>query len=186
MPRRRSPRVATFPDVTLSLSKGERSRQKGRGTLCRACLFDFNRIIVILTPQCPPGSPRITYSPNVTLSLSKGAVGAVVWRERLLGLHAALPGWDILCRRHVARRHPRRGALARCRSKILCLRPPAGDARVFGSLPDALEAIFVEKRLKGWSRAKKEALIRGDWDAIRSLSRSFALRRHPEPVEGSG
>jgi|ERR1035437_1282695 predicted GIY-YIG superfamily endonuclease len=40
-----------------------------------------------------------------------------------------------------------------------------------------LEAIFVEKRLKGWSRAKKEALMRGDWDAIRRLSRSFALRQ---------
>jgi putative endonuclease len=33
------------------------------------------------------------------------------------------------------------------------------------------EAIHAEKRLKGWSRAKKEALIRRDWQAIRMLAR---------------
>ena len=38
------------------------------------------------------------------------------------------------------------------------------------STPD--EAIAAEKRLKGWSRAKKRALIRGDWDTIRRLSRT--------------
>jgi putative endonuclease len=38
------------------------------------------------------------------------------------------------------------------------------------STPD--EAIAAEKRLKGWGRAKKEALVRGDWVAIRELSRS--------------
>ena len=42
------------------------------------------------------------------------------------------------------------------------------------STPD--EAIFVEKRLKGWSRAKKDALVRVDWDTIRELSRSSASR----------
>ena len=36
------------------------------------------------------------------------------------------------------------------------------------STPD--EAIYVEKRLKGWSRAKKGALVRGDWNAIRELA----------------
>ena len=46
------------------------------------------------------------------------------------------------------------------------------------SRPD--EAIFVEKRLKGWSRAKKDALVRGDWDSIRSLSRSYSRRRESE------
>ena len=44
------------------------------------------------------------------------------------------------------------------------------------------EAIQAEKRLKGWSRAKKEALVRGDWDAIRRLSRSAApSRKSNEP-----
>jgi putative endonuclease len=33
------------------------------------------------------------------------------------------------------------------------------------------DAIAAEQQLKGWSRAKKEALIRGDWDAIHELSR---------------
>jgi len=32
------------------------------------------------------------------------------------------------------------------------------------------DAIATERRIKGWSRAKKEALIRGDYDALRALS----------------
>ncbi|WP_082585043.1 GIY-YIG nuclease family protein [Caulobacter sp. Root655] len=34
-----------------------------------------------------------------------------------------------------------------------------------------IDAIDTERRIKGWSRAKKEAMIRGDWDALPSLSR---------------
>ena len=34
------------------------------------------------------------------------------------------------------------------------------------------EAFAAERRLKGWSRAKKEALIAGDWDRIRILARN--------------
>jgi putative endonuclease len=34
------------------------------------------------------------------------------------------------------------------------------------------DAIAFERRVKGWSRAKKEALIQGDWEALRSLSRA--------------
>jgi len=45
------------------------------------------------------------------------------------------------------------------------------------------EAIHAEKRLKGWSRAKKEALVRGDWDAIRELSRSSAGRDRGAPFD---
>ena len=33
------------------------------------------------------------------------------------------------------------------------------------------EALAMERRLKGWSRAKKLALIRGDWDDLSRLSR---------------
>ncbi|MFT4276556.1 MAG: GIY-YIG nuclease family protein [Rhodopseudomonas sp.] len=33
------------------------------------------------------------------------------------------------------------------------------------------DAIACERRLKKWSRAKKEALIRGDIDALRALSK---------------
>ena len=37
------------------------------------------------------------------------------------------------------------------------------------------EAIEREMQLEGWSRAKKLALIDGDWDRIVELSRSFPL-----------
>jgi predicted GIY-YIG superfamily endonuclease len=33
------------------------------------------------------------------------------------------------------------------------------------------EAFGAERQLKGWSRAKKEALIRGDWAELRRLAR---------------
>jgi putative endonuclease len=33
------------------------------------------------------------------------------------------------------------------------------------------DAIAVERRIKGWSRAKKEALIRGDYGAIKVLAK---------------
>ena len=33
-----------------------------------------------------------------------------------------------------------------------------------------LEAFHRERRIKGWSRAEKEALIKGDWDGLVELS----------------
>jgi putative endonuclease len=36
------------------------------------------------------------------------------------------------------------------------------------------DAIAAERQLKGWSRAKKEALIRGDWERVSLLSRRRA------------
>src|SRR5437868_2813517 len=39
------------------------------------------------------------------------------------------------------------------------------------------EAFRAERQIKGWSRAKKEALIRGDWEAVQLLAmRTPALR----------
>jgi putative endonuclease len=38
--------------------------------------------------------------------------------------------------------------------------------------PTRHEAIEAERRIKGWSRAKKLALIRGDWSAIQRLARN--------------
>lgn len=32
------------------------------------------------------------------------------------------------------------------------------------------EALVIERRLKGWSRAKKLAYVRGDWDAVHRLA----------------
>src|SRR5262245_48091306 len=33
------------------------------------------------------------------------------------------------------------------------------------------DAIAVERQIKGWSRSKKQALIDGNWDSLRVLSR---------------
>jgi tRNA/rRNA methyltransferase len=38
------------------------------------------------------------------------------------------------------------------------------------------EAFGAERQIKGWSRAKKEALIRADWDGVRLLSRKLFVR----------
>jgi len=33
------------------------------------------------------------------------------------------------------------------------------------------DAIFAERKIKGWSRAKKAALIQGDWSLVQMLSK---------------
>ncbi len=38
--------------------------------------------------------------------------------------------------------------------------------------PTRDEAFAFERRIKGWGRAKKEALIAGDWDQISHLARN--------------
>jgi predicted GIY-YIG superfamily endonuclease len=38
------------------------------------------------------------------------------------------------------------------------------------------EAFRAEPQIKGWSRAKKEALIRGDWDGVQFLARKLFVR----------
>src|SRR5262245_60033211 len=38
----------------------------------------------------------------------------------------------------------------------------------FDSITDAIAA---ERQVKGWTRAKKEALVRGDWDGLKLLAR---------------
>jgi putative endonuclease len=43
------------------------------------------------------------------------------------------------------------------------------------------DANVAERKLKGWSRAKKEALIRADWDAVKLLSRRRAGRVALDP-----
>ncbi len=40
------------------------------------------------------------------------------------------------------------------------------------------EALSAERQIKGWSRAKKEAMIRGDWAEVSRLAKS-------KPVRGS-
>ena len=43
------------------------------------------------------------------------------------------------------------------------------------------DGIAAERQIKGWSRAKKEALIRGDWGEIKQL----AQRRGGKPIPSS-
>jgi len=37
------------------------------------------------------------------------------------------------------------------------------------SFATQMEAAVIERQLKGWSRVKKEALIRGDWEAVHEI-----------------
>lgn len=39
------------------------------------------------------------------------------------------------------------------------------------NFPTRDQAFAMERKLKGWSRAKKEALIAGDWEGISALAR---------------
>ena len=39
------------------------------------------------------------------------------------------------------------------------------------NFPSRIEALEAERRIKGWSRAKKLALIRGDWSLISALAK---------------
>jgi len=47
--------------------------------------------------------------------------------------------------------------------------------------PDRDQAFAAERQIKGWSRAKKEALIRGDWEAVRALASRAVLRDAASP-----
>jgi len=47
------------------------------------------------------------------------------------------------------------------------------------------EALVSERRIKGWTRAKKEALIRGDWEAINRLARGKDWTERPGAVRPS-
>ena len=44
------------------------------------------------------------------------------------------------------------------------------------------EALTSERQIKGWSRAKKEAMMRGDWTEVSRLARGNSVR----PSTGSG
>ncbi|MDA0786541.1 MAG: GIY-YIG nuclease family protein [Proteobacteria bacterium] len=46
------------------------------------------------------------------------------------------------------------------------------------------DAVAAERQLKGWSRAKKEALIGGDMNSLRMLSRNRTEYRHPSTGSG--
>ena len=47
------------------------------------------------------------------------------------------------------------------------------------------EAVAYERRLKGWSRAKKEALIRGNWDGVQEAAKRTSTRCVSKPLPSS-
>jgi len=47
------------------------------------------------------------------------------------------------------------------------------------------DVFAAEHQIKGWSRKKKEALIRGDWEELRRLARN-RQRASARPSTGSG
>lgn len=49
-----------------------------------------------------------------------------------------------------------------------------------GEFPTLDSAFHFERQVKGWSRAKKEALIRGDWDGIHKIVKSERKTRQKE------
>jgi predicted GIY-YIG superfamily endonuclease len=52
------------------------------------------------------------------------------------------------------------------------------------SFDSIVDAFAFEKRVQGWSRAKREALIRGDLDALPPLARRGHLRPTAPPAGG--
>lgn len=50
--------------------------------------------------------------------------------------------------------------------------------------PSRIEALEAERRIKGWTRAKKEALIRGDWEALSLLARNRQNNGYPLTSSG--
>ena len=56
--------------------------------------------------------------------------------------------------------------------------------------PTREEALASEQQIKGWSRKKKEAMMKGDWAEVSRLAQSARVVSppsvHPEPGEGLG
>lgn len=49
---------------------------------------------------------------------------------------------------------------------------------------EILESIAREKQIKGWCRAKKQALIKENWHRLVQLSRSYSNNSHPSTGSG--
>lgn len=50
--------------------------------------------------------------------------------------------------------------------------------------PTRYEALDAERRIKGWSRAKKKALIAGDWEGVSLLARNWQGGKGPSTSSG--
>ena len=61
--------------------------------------------------------------------------------------------------------------------------PAASEACLSGNYERLTDAIARERRIKGWSRAKKEALMRGDYDGLLPLSSRPSRRASRAPQD---
>ncbi len=52
------------------------------------------------------------------------------------------------------------------------------------AFPSRIEALESERRIKGWSRAKKEAPIAGDWERLSLLARNRQAESRPSTSSG--
>ncbi|MDX2104702.1 MAG: GIY-YIG nuclease family protein [Alphaproteobacteria bacterium] len=52
------------------------------------------------------------------------------------------------------------------------------------SFATRLEALEAERRIKGWSKSKKLALVRNDWSMISTLAKSRKNQRSPSTSSG--
>ena len=52
----------------------------------------------------------------------------------------------------------------------------------FDTFPTRDEAFQAEKQIKGWSRAKKEALIARDWERVQALATVRSPDRRTDPA----
>jgi putative endonuclease len=56
------------------------------------------------------------------------------------------------------------------------------EIRFYEMFNDVLQAIYFEKKIKKWTRAKKEALIEGDFDMLRILAECRNASHHKTKV----
>ncbi|MGN6279369.1 MAG: GIY-YIG nuclease family protein [Sphingomonas sp.] len=52
------------------------------------------------------------------------------------------------------------------------------------NFPSRIESLEAERRIKGWTRAKKEALIAGDWQRLSLLARNRQVVGRPSTGSG--
>ena len=52
----------------------------------------------------------------------------------------------------------------------------------FETFNEVLNAIAIEKQIKGWSRRKKEALISQDWDKLVLYSKNYTQCGYPSDL----
>ena len=60
------------------------------------------------------------------------------------------------------------------------------ELKYYESTNDIKEAILREKQLKGWSRKKKEALFKENWQELQKLFKSCSAKNTRNPSTSSG